>query len=282
MHRLREYLDFVKIEHTLFALPFAYLGAFLAKDGLFSLRLFILIALAFTGMRTVAMTLNRIIDREIDALNPRTANRHLPSGRMSLREAYAILIVALIVYFTSAYLINKTAFLLSPIPVITAYVYPYLKRFTCLCHFFLGLNLAFAPLGGWVAVKDSVNFDATILLIAVAVVFWVAGFDIIYALQDLDFDRKYRLHSIGAHFGVKTALTISKLSHVIFYVLIFIALIKLDSKALLGLIVIGLLLIYEHVIVNPSDNKAIQVAFFKVNAVISSLLLITTLVCIFI
>jgi len=142
--------------------------------------------------------------------------------------------------------------------------------------------LAFAPLGGWVAVKDSVNFDATILLIAVAVVFWVAGFDIIYALQDLDFDRKYRLHSIGAHFGVKTALTISKLSHVIFYVLIFIALIKLDSKALLGLIVIGLLLIYEHVIVNPSDNKAIQVAFFKVNAVISSLLLITTLVCIFI
>ncbi len=281
MHRLREYLDFVKIEHTLFALPFAYLGAFLAKGGLFSLRLFILIALAFTGMRTVAMTLNRIIDREIDALNPRTANRHLPSGRMSLREAYAILIVALIVYFTSAYLINKTAFLLSPIPVITAYVYPYLKRFTCLCHFFLGLNLAFAPLGGWVAVKDSVNFDTTIILIAMAVVFWVAGFDIIYALQDLEFDRKYHLHSIGAHFGVKTALILSKLSHVIFYVLIFIALIKLDSKALLGLIVIGLLLIYEHVIVNPSDNKAIQVAFFKVNAVISSLLLITTLVCIF-
>jgi 4-hydroxybenzoate polyprenyltransferase len=281
MHRLREYLDFVKIEHTLFALPFAYLGAFLAEGGLFSLRLFILIALAFTGMRTVAMTLNRIIDREIDALNPRTANRHLPSGRMSLREAYAILIVALIVYFTSAYLINKTAFLLSPIPVITAYVYPYLKRFTCLCHFFLGLNLAFAPLGGWVAVKDSVNFDTTIILIAMAVVFWVAGFDIIYALQDLEFDRKYHLHSIGAHFGVKTALILSKLSHVIFYVLIFIALIKLDSKALLGLIVIGLLLIYEHVIVNPSDNKAIQVAFFKVNAVISSLLLITTLVCIF-
>jgi len=281
MLKLKEYLDFVKIEHTLFALPFAYLGAFLAKGGLFSLRLFILIALAFTGMRTVAMTLNRIIDREIDALNPRTANRHLPSGRMSLREAYAILIVALIVYFTSAYLINKTAFLLSPIPVVTSYVYPYLKRFTCLCHFFLGLNLAFAPLGGWVAVKDSVNFDTTILLIAMAVVFWVAGFDIIYSLQDLEFDRKYRLHSIGAHFGVKTALTVSKLSHVIFYVLIFIALIKLDSKALLGLIVIGLLLIYEHVIVNPSDSKAIQVAFFKVNAVISSLLLITTLVCIF-
>ncbi len=272
--KLRDYADFVKIEHTLFALPFAYLGAFIAQRGWFGLKLFVLIALAFTGMRTVAMTLNRIIDREIDALNPRTANRHLPSGRMSLKEAYAILLIALIVYEVSAYFINETAFKLSPIPVIVAYIYPYLKRFTCLCHYVLGLNLALAPLGGWVAVTNSVFFDKTILLLSLAVIFWVAGFDIIYALQDLEFDRKYGLHSIGAHFGKEFALKISALNHAIFFVLVFLSATMWNKIAVVGVAVIGLLLIYEHLAVRRGD---IETAFFKVNAVISSVLLLTFL-----
>ncbi len=272
--KLRDYADFVKIEHTLFALPFAYLGAFIAQRGWFGLKLFVLIALAFTGMRTVAMTLNRIIDREIDALNPRTANRHLPSGKMSLKEAYAILLIALIVYEVSAYFINETAFKLSPIPVIVAYIYPYLKRFTCLCHYVLGLNLALAPLGGWVAVTNSVFFDKTILLLSLAVIFWVAGFDIIYALQDLEFDRKYGLHSIGAHFGKEFALKISALNHAIFFVLVFLSATMWNKIAVVGVAVIGLMLIYEHMAVRRGD---IETAFFKVNAVISSVLLLTFL-----
>ena len=272
--KLRDYADFVKIEHTLFALPFAYLGAFIAQRGWFGLKLFVLIALAFTGMRTVAMTLNRIIDREIDALNPRTANRHLPSGKMSLKEAYTILLIALIVYEVSAYLINETAFKLSPIPVIVAYIYPYLKRFTCLCHYVLGLNLALAPLGGWVAVTNSVFFDKTILLLSLAVIFWVAGFDIIYALQDLEFDRKYGLHSIGAHFGKEFALKISALNHAIFFVLVFLSATMWNRIAVVGVAVIGLMLIYEHLAVRRGD---IETAFFKVNAVISSVLLLTFL-----
>ena len=274
MGKLRDYADFVKIEHTLFALPFAYLGAFIAQRGWFGLKLFILIALAFTGMRTLAMTLNRIIDREIDALNPRTANRHLPSGRMSLREAYAILLIALIVYEASSYLINETAFKLSPIPIIVAYIYPYLKRFTCLCHYVLGLNLAFAPLGGWVAVTNSIFFDKIILLLSLAVIFWVAGFDIIYALQDLEFDRKYGLHSIGAHFGKNFALRLSALNHAIFFVLVLFSAVMWSKIAVVGVIVIGLLLVYEHLAVRRGD---IETAFFKVNAIISSILLLTFL-----
>ena len=270
--KLKEYADFVKIEHTLFALPFAYLGAYIAGKGWFGLRLFILISLAFTGMRTVAMTLNRIIDREIDALNPRTANRHLPSGRMSLREAYTILITSLVIYEVSAYLINKTAFLISPIPPILSYIYPYLKRFTCMCHYVLGSILAFAPLGGWIAVRDSVEFDLIVLMLSLSVIFWVAGFDMIYALQDLEFDKRYGLHSVGAHFGMNVALTLSTLNHTIFFILLMISMILWNIKTLIGAALIGSLLIYEHI---KARRGNIETAFFKINAIISSLLLLT-------
>ncbi|AAB89072.1 UbiA-like polyprenyltransferase [Archaeoglobus fulgidus] len=278
MQRIKMYLDFIKIEHTLFALPFAYAGAFLAEGGLISLRLAFLILTAFTGLRTAAMTFNRIIDREIDAKNPRTAMRHLPAGLISLKEAYTIAFLALAIYFISAALINKTALMLSPIPAITAYIYPYLKRFTCLCHYVLGLNLAFAPLGGWIAVTDSIDIFGSELvptLIGVAVMFWVAGFDMIYGLQDVDFDRSNNLHSIGAHFGVRAALWLSRLNHVIFFALIAIALQIHNAKlAELFLPLIALLLFYEHYIVRDGyDEAKIQIAFFYVNALVSSALL---------
>jgi len=283
LSKLRMYADFIKIEHTLFALPFAYSGAFLAAHGWFGWRLFFLILTAFTGMRTAAMTLNRIIDREIDAMNPRTANRHLPAGLITLREAYGILVIALLVYFISAFMINRTAFILSPVPVITACIYPYLKRYTCLAHYVLGLNLAYAPLGGWIAVTDSFNpFSSELVpaILGIAVVFWVAGFDIIYALQDLEFDRKYGLHSVGAHFGLKAALVISAVSHVVFFILTAIALHIYGAKtATIGLIAIAILLVYQHAIIRDSyDEMKIQIAFFYSNAAISAILL-ASIIC---
>ncbi|MFO7966413.1 MAG: UbiA-like polyprenyltransferase [Archaeoglobaceae archaeon] len=279
--RLKTYTDFIKIEHTLFALPFAFAGAFLSASGLFSLRVFILILIAFTGMRTLAMTLNRIIDKDIDALNPRTADRHLPAGVTSLRDSYAIAIVSAVVFFFSAYLINETAFMLSPIPALTALVYPYLKRFTCLSHYVLGLNLAYAPLGGWIAVSNSFNplgGEFIITLLGAGVVFWVAGFDIIYGLQDIEFDKKYDLHSVGASFGIKNALTISALNHTIFFFLITYSLYLygLNAVAVMGIAIMALLLIYQHAIVGENyDEKKVQIAFFNANAVTSAILLLS-------
>ncbi len=284
LDRVKTYLEFIKIEHTLFALPFAYAGAILAAHGLPPLRIVVLIATAFTGMRTAAMTLNRIIDREIDAANPRTANRHLPSGKMSLREAYSLLIVSLVVYFVSAWMINKTAFELSPIPVVIAWIYPYMKRYTCLSHFVLGLTLAFAPIGGWVSVTDSFNpFGSELVpcLLGLAVSFWVAGFDIIYALQDVEFDRSYGLYSAGARFGVRNALTISCLCHVLFFLILCIALRIYGAGIYVipGLVIIAILLVYQHVIVTPAkyDERRVQIAFFNANAAISATFFLTAI-----
>lgn len=268
MRRLRTYLEFIKIEHTLFALPFAYAGAIIAED--FDLKLAFLIFTAFTGLRTFAMSFNRIIDREIDALNPRTAKRHLPSGIMNLKEAYSIAFTGLAVYLLSASLINTTALLFSPIPAIVAYFYPYLKRFTCLSHYFLGLNLALAPLGGWIAVRDSIDFSIEVLAFAVAVVFWVAGFDIIYALQDLEFDRKLGLHSIGAHFGERFAKNLSRVNHLLFLLFLFPALAKTAFYALLA---VAFLLFLEHYIAKDHSEKRVQIAFFYINALISATVL---------
>ena len=277
--RVKNYFDFIKIEHTLFALPFAYAGAVLAAQGIFDIRTFILILIAFTGMRTLAMTLNRIIDRDIDALNPRTSSRHLPAGTISLREAYAIAIVSAVIYFGSTYLINRTALTLSPIPAITSLVYPYLKRYSCLSHYVLGLNLAYAPMGGWVAIRDSfepLNDEFKITMLGVGVIFWVAGFDIIYGLQDIKFDREHKLHSIGAHFGVRIALIVSAISHTIFFCLAAYSLYLFDFGILgkSGLVIIALLLIYQHFIVGENySEKKIQIAFFNSNAILSAVLL---------
>ncbi|MEM4496845.1 MAG: UbiA-like polyprenyltransferase [Archaeoglobaceae archaeon] len=263
--KLRLYLDFIKIEHTLFALPFAYVGALLA--GYLDFKLAFLILLAFTGLRTAAMSLNRIIDREIDAKNPRTAKRHLPAGLISLNEAYAITFVALVVYFTSAVLINKTCALLSPIPPLIAYVYPYLKRYSCICHYFLGLNLALAPLGGFVAVTDSIDFlnkGYNVFLLSLGVLLWVAGFDIIYSLQDLEFDRKEGLHSLPAHFGERFATFVALANHLLFLALVYFALEYLIVAAFLAILISA-----EHYIVHFRREK-LDYAFFHLNALISA------------
>ncbi len=288
MSKLKDYLDFIKIEHTLFALPFAYSGAFLASNGWFGFKVFFLILTAFTGLRTAAMSLNRIIDREIDALNPRTSERHIPSGKISVREGYTIALAGFVVYFLSAYFINHTALILSPIPAITAWIYPYLKRFTCLSHFVLGLNLAFAPLGGWIAITDSMDFLVSgfiPLMIGIALIFWVAGFDIIYALQDIEFDKRMALHSIGAHFGVGFAKKVSAISHLIFFlILAYVFIFRITGNLLFyGMLLTGIILFFEHYIVkNRYDEKKVQLAFFYSNALISSIFLASIILNIFI
>ncbi len=286
--KLKLMMDFIKIEHTLFALPFAYLGAFMAKEGMISAEKIVLIATAFTGFRTAAMSLNRIIDREIDALNPRTANRHLPAGLISLREAYAVTALSLTVYFISAYLINQLAFLLSPIPAITAYIYPYLKRYTTLSHYVLGLNLAYAPMGGWIAITGSFDIfgkDFLPFLIGIAVIFWVAGFDIIYAIQDYEFDVKHGIHSIPAKYGIQVGKIISAANHVIFFSLLSTAILFVHPSgplAIYGLILTGLILIAEHAAVwLLKEERFIQISFFYLNASLSSVLLATVILDIF-
>lgn len=282
LSKLKIYADLVKIQHTLFALPFAYAGAFMAARGIPSVRVILLIFIAFTGLRTASMALNNLIDREIDAINPRTSDRPLPSGNISIQEVYGIIVISILAYEMAAYLINRTTFLLSPIPVITAIVYPYLKRYTSLSHYVLGLALAYAPLGGWVAVTDSfhpLSSELPPLMIALGVMFWVAGFDIIYSIQDRDFDINHSLHSIPADFGIKKGLVISALSHL--FTIIFFALtlwvFPFNRVFLTGLVIISCLLVTEHWIVRPGnvEKKHIQVAFFNLNAMVSFIMLLS-------
>ncbi|MDK2876446.1 MAG: 4-hydroxybenzoate polyprenyltransferase [Archaeoglobaceae archaeon] len=271
--KLRLYLEFVKIEHTLFALPIAYAGAILA--GEITLRIAFLILIAFTGLRTFAMACNRIIDREIDAKNPRTAKRHLPAGLISLREAYGVAIAGLLIYFISAFFINKTAFLLSPIPAIISYVYPYLKRYTCLSHYFLGLSVAFALLGGWIAVMDTIMIPERVILFALSLLFWEAGFDMIYALQDAEFDRKEGLHSVGGHFGIEFAKKLAILNHGIFFTLLVIA---FWEKQIIRFIfpLIAILLFLEHYIIRERhDEERVQMSFFYLNALLSAIVFLS-------
>lgn len=264
LKKLKIYMEFIKIEHTLFALPFAYSGAIVA--GKIDFRIAFLILTAFTGLRAAAMAWNRIVDREIDARNPRTAKRHLPSRLISLKEAYTVTSISILVYFSSAFMINRTATIFSPIPLSISLIYPYLKRYTCLCHYVLGLNLALVPLAGFIAVTDSISFSEKVIFLSLGILFWVAGFDIIYSLQDLEFDKKEKLHSLPAHFGERTSLLTSFLSHLVFIHLIFLT---LGPPAFL----IAFLIALEHYIVHRKREK-IEYAFFHINAIISALILI--------
>ena len=274
------YMEFVKIQHTAFALPFAYSGAFMSARGVPDLRALILILVAFTGLRTFSMAMNNLADRKFDSLNPRTSDRPLPSGKMSLKEVYGLMAISVLFYELSAYMLNMTCFILSPVPVLTSIIYPYLKRYTPLSHFVLGLTLAYAPPGGWIAISDSfhpLTSDLPPFLIGAGVLFWVAGFDIIYAIQDVEFDRRMSLHSIPADFGIKNSLSVSSLSH--FLTIFFFALAHLvypfGMLYVAGLIVISGLLFAEHAILSPEnvDEKRIRVAFFNINAMVSFVML---------
>jgi 4-hydroxybenzoate polyprenyltransferase len=262
MHR---FFSFVKIEHTLFSLPLVYSGVLLAaKDQLPPLQVLILVLTAATGARTAAFAINRIIDRRIDARNPRTASRDLPSGRMTLWEASWVMIAGLALYFGSAYLLSDFCFLLSPIPLAVFVIYPTMKRYTPLAHFGVGLGLAMGPLGGWFAASPSLENLFAPTLLALFTLFWVAGFDIIYSTLDEDFDRKESLYSFPARLGRERALRFSAVFHAVAFLLLAV----LFFYSVLSLIALPLLLLTGYLLyLEQSKAEDVQLAFFKINAV---------------
>jgi 4-hydroxybenzoate polyprenyltransferase len=269
----------IKFEHTLFALPFAMAAAAIAARGhAISVARLAGIVIAMAGARTAAMGFNRIIDRHIDARNPRTAKREIPAGAISVGAAWTMTLVATAVFVGAAAALGRLCLALSPVALFFLYGYSFTKRFTALCHLFLGLAIASGPAGAWIAVRGDFGWAPGLLMIAVGS--WIAGFDILYALADRDFDRTAGLHSIPARFGVSGALVISALCHLITVV----ALVALWSVAhlgapyLTGVVVVTSLLIYEHAIVRPSDLSRLGVAFFNLNGYVSVAFFIATLV----
>ena len=262
---MRKFFSFVKIEHTLFSLPLIYSGVLLAAgDRLPPLKTLILVLTAATGARTVAFALNRIIDREIDGRNPRTAMRDLPSGRMTLWEASWVTVAGVALYFGSAYLISDFCFFMAPIPLAVFIVYPMMKRYTPLAHFGVGLGLAMGPLGGWFAVSPSFHNLLAPLLLSFFTLFWVAGFDIIYSTLDQEFDRKESLYSFPVRFGRERALQYSGYFHLV----AFLILVALFFYSVLSLLALPLLLLTGWLLyLEQKKAEDVELAFFKINAV---------------
>jgi len=267
--RVVRLLEMIKFSHTLFALPFALTGLVLAADGLPEFRVLLWVLAAMVGARTAAMTWNRIADREIDAKNPRTAERHLPAGTVRPAEAWLLLVGATALLIFSAGMLNPLCLKLSPLALFVLFLYPYTKRFTSLCHFVLGLSLAAAPLGAWIAVTGA--WDARIYPLAGAVVLWVAGFDVLYALQDLEFDRAENLHSVPSRIGTAGSLFVARLLHVGMLGLLFYqgTLLSLGGFYWAGVTATAALLLYEHSLVSAKDLSKLDAAFFTMNGVIS-------------
>jgi len=265
----RLYYRLVKFEHTIFALPFAYVGAFLAVDGIPSAHDLLWITLAMVGARSLAMALNRLIDAGIDARNPRTAARELPSGALTTPAVVTFCLAALALYLVAVWQLDPLVRWLSPIPVAAFVVYPYLKRFTWLCHLWLGAVDGLAPVGAWAAIKGTLPWQAWALGAAVAA--WIAGFDLFYALFDVEVDREQGLHSWATRFGERGAFAGARTLHLATIALLVAAGIGLDVGVLywLGVAAVGVLLLYEHSLVRPGDLRRLDTAFFTMNGVIS-------------
>jgi len=265
----RLYYRLVKFEHTIFALPFAYVGAFLAADGVPSAHDLLWITLAMVGARSLAMALNRLIDARIDAANPRTAARELPAGALTSARVVAFCFAALALYLVAVWQLDPLVRWLSPVPVVAFVVYPYLKRFTWLCHLWLGAVDGLAPVGAWAAIKGTLPWQAWALGAAVAA--WVAGFDLFYALFDVDVDREQGLHSWATRFGERGAFAGARALHLATIVLLIAAGVGLHVGVLywVGVACVAALLTYEHTLVRPGDLQRLDAAFFTMNGVIS-------------
>jgi 4-hydroxybenzoate polyprenyltransferase len=265
----RRLASLVRIEHTVFALPFAYVGAFLAVDGWPGLADILWITVAMTGARTLAMALNRLVDADLDARNPRTASRELPAGALSRTQVAALSAVAFVVFLVAVLQLDPIVRWLWPIPIAMFFVYPYLKRFTWLCHLWLGACLGLAPVGAWLAVSGSAPWEAWAL--GGAVLLWVAGFDVFYSLFDLEHDRQEGLHSWATRFGERGAFAGARAFHLGTVLLLAVAGVGLDVGVLywLGVAAVAVLLGYEHSLVRPGDLRRLDAAFFTVNGVIS-------------
>ena len=271
------YLKMIKFSHSIFALPFAFTAALMAASGIPSLKQILWIVVAMVSARSGAMGLNRIIDRKIDAANPRTANREIPSGKINVGSAVFFTVLSLTVFVFSAYMLNPLCLKLSPLAIAVLLLYSYTKRFTWLSHIVLGIAISAAPVGAWIAVRGT--FNAEILPIAFAVVFWLAGFDVLYALQDIEFDRSHGLHSIPERFGIKDALIFSRVFHLITWGLLAFTGIIFDLGIFywIGMAAAGGLFIYEHSLVKHDDLSKLNMAFFNMNGYISMTVFVFTL-----
>ena len=269
-------LEMIKFQHTVFAMPFALMGAFLAARGLPSLRVFFWVLLAMVGARTCAMTFNRIVDRRFDAANPRTAGRALPAGAVSLTESWLMVAASGALFFLACAMLNRTALLIAPFALGLTLVYSLTKRFTWLCHVVLGLALACSPLGGWVAVADGVNGYPWVL--SVGVLLWVAGFDCIYACLDADSDREAGLHSMPSIFGRAASFRIAVVFHLLAFGLFTLTGVQmgLNFWYYAGIVITGAALFYQHLIVNPRDLSRIRMSFFSMNGLIALTLFVAT------
>jgi 4-hydroxybenzoate polyprenyltransferase len=280
--KLRVFLEMIKFEHTLFALPFAFVGAILGavtmEKRLPEWSECGWILLAMVGARTAAMGLNRVIDKAIDGRNPRTAMRAIPAGLLKSKDVLLFIVISLILLFWAAAQLNSLSLKLLPLAVFLLVFYSYTKRFTWACHIVLGLTIGLAPLGGWVAVTGSVTWTAIILYVTVAL--WTAGFDVIYACQDVDFDRKEGLHSIPARFGISRALGIARMLHALTAAGFALLLILTDLSwwYFAGMVVAAVLLLYEHRMVKPNDLSKLNAAFFTMNGVLSAVIFVFTFI----
>jgi len=260
----------IKIQHTVFALPFAVMSAFIASGGLPETKKLAWIVVCMLGARSAAMAFNRIIDARFDAKNPRTQGRALPSGRVDKNSYWLFLIVFSLVFIFSAGMLNQLALYLSPLALIIIFFYSLTKRFTLYSHFWLGLAISIAPVGAWVAIREEISFVS--LLLGTAVVFWLVGFDILYSCMDVKFDRENNLKSIPQRFGVENALRIAFASHVLMILFLVVLLQFVAELGILysvGVIIVAGLLIYEHSLVRPDDLSKINIAFFNMNGIIS-------------
>lgn len=270
------FLEMIKFTHTIFALPFAFTGALLAAGGFPSLRQTVWIILAMVGARTAAMAMNRLIDAEIDARNPRTAVRAIPAGLIGKGMTFIFIIASIALLLFSAYMLGPLCLTLSPIALFFLLLYSYCKRFTSLAHVVLGICLAAAPIGAWVAIRGTI--DAPALVLGGVVLFWVAGFDILYALQDLDFDRAAGLHSIPVLLGVNGSLWAARVFHLIMIALLFTlySLMALGPIFLSGIVVTTAMLLYEHWLLKDGNLTKLDAAFFNMNGYISVAIVLFT------
>lgn len=269
-------LEMIKFKHTVFALPFALMGAFLAGNGMPSLRVFLFVLLAMVGARTCAMGFNRIADRRFDAANPRTAARAIPTGKVTLVESWGMVLLSGGLFFFACFMLNPLALTIAPFALGLTLIYSLTKRFTWLCHLVLGLALAFSPLGGWVAVAGSLNGYPWVL--SLGVLFWVTGFDCIYACLDAEFDRKAGLYSMPASLGRKRAFQLAVFFHVLAFIFFILTGYQsgLNFWYYIGILLTGVALFYQHLVVNPKDLSKIQVSFFSMNGLIALTLFVAT------
>lgn len=275
--KFRIFLGMIRFEHTVFALPFAYIGALMVDKRIPDLPDLFWITMAMAGARTAAMSLNRLIDLDHDARNPRTSDRALPRGLIKIKEVWLYVLISLLVLMYSAYRLNPLAFKLAPLAVLVVCTYSYTKRFTWTCHMFLGMVLGIAPVGSWIAITG--HFALAPIILGVGVLFWVAGFDIIYACADYDFDRRVGLHSIPVRFGISKALQMSMAFHIIAPVLFLIValLAHMGWLFLAGIGIAVVILFYQHTLVKPHDLSRAGTGFFNLNGILSVVMLAFTL-----